>query len=305
MKVLVLSDAGAVSFYRAHGPLIENKVDILHPRIDGQLDWVDILAADAVWMTRAIIPEHVDICRQVKAVGKRLVLDYDDALFSVPVCNPNWQEHLKFPEPTKEACALADIVLFSTEGVREDFLRHVTTKNHLVVRNRAGWEISQVHNSNSRTAVWRGSPTHSRDIDQHITEIVEYCKKVGIVEFRFFGCLHDALLVHLSKAGIKVTFEPPMPIHAYMANLIKLKPHSMVIPLSKRPFNDAKSDISATEALAAGAFPAVFGDPDEFKWVGDQDSDYGLIARTAMRRDHTARRDFKDILDNLELGFYD
>lgn len=301
VKILTLSDAGAVSFYRAHGPLIENGVRVLHPRVDQQIDWVDIMAADAVWMTRALLSEHVEICQQVKAVGKPLILDYDDAIFSVPVSNSSWEEHLKFPGSTIEACKLADLVLFSTEGVKQDFLGHgCEPKACRVVRNRAGWKISRVHNADSKLVAWRGSPTHSRDIDAYIPEVVKYCKSVQAEEFRFFGYLHDALLGQLSKAGIKVTFEPSKSVHAYMRTLIDLKPHSVVIPLVKGAFNDAKSDIAATEALAAGALPVVFGDPNEFSWIKKCNEEYSLVSDDAIERDEEARRDFAKVLSDVQ-----
>ncbi len=301
MKILTLSDAGAVSFYRAHGPLLEYGVEVRHPRVDRQIDWVDIMAADAVWITRALLPEHVEICQQVKAVGKPLVLDYDDAIFSVPVSNSNWEEHLKFPAPTIEACKLADLVLFSTEGVKQDFLGHgCQPKACRVVRNRAGWKIRRVHNANSELVAWRGSPTHSRDIDAYIPEVVEYCKSVQAEEFRFFGYLHDALLNALSKARIKVTFEPSKSVHAYMRGLIEAKPHSVVVPLVKGVFNDAKSDIAAMEALAAGATPVVFGDPNEFKWIKECNEEYSLISGDAIERDVEARKDFMRVLSDIQ-----
>lgn len=302
MKILALSDAGAVSFYRAHGPLLENKIELLHPRVDGQIDWVDIMAVDAVWMTRALLAEHVEICRQVKAIGKPLILDYDDAIFSVPVSNSNWEEHLKFPGPALEACELADLIIFSTRGVMSDFTSHgYSPQACRVVRNRAAWKINRIHNADSRLVAWRGSPTHSRDIDKYINEIVGYCKGLNIEEFRFFGYLHDALLNHLSKAGIKVTFEPQKSVHAYMKALVDLKPHSVVIPLVKGVFNDAKSDIAATEALAAGALPVVFGNPNEFKWITDCNSEYSLISGDAVERDTEARQDFTRVLSDIAL----
>lgn len=301
MKILTLSDAGAVSFYRAHGPLLEHGVQVIHPRVDQQLDWVDIMAADAVWMTRALLPEHVEICRQVKAIGKPLVLDYDDAIFSVPVSNSNWEEHLKFPGPTLEACELADLILFSTKGVMSDFTSHgYKPQACRVVRNRAAWKTNRAHNTDSRLVAWRGSPTHGRDIDAYINEIVAYCKYLHIEEFRFFGYLHDALLNHLSQAGIKVTFEPQKSIHLYMKTLIELKPHSVVVPLVKGVFNDAKSDIAATEALAAGAIPIVFGEPNEFSWIKECNGEYPLISDDAIERDAEARKDFARVLSDVQ-----
>ncbi len=290
MKILVLSDSGAISFYRGHGAVMAAGFEVLHPRNPEHIDWIDIMPADAILMTRALLPEHVEICRQVKAVGKPLILDYDDAIFSVPVSNPCWEEHLKFPDQAREACELADLVLFSTEGVKKDFLMHgAKPKDSRVVRNRAAWGLNPTHNSTSTTVAWRGSPTHNRDIDLYINEIVEYCKTLNITEFRFFGYLHDALLTHLTRSGIKATFEPQKTVHAYMNALKELAPYAIVIPLVKGHFNNAKSDIAATEALAAGAMPIVFGNHTEFFWC---EGAYEANLESAKERDLQARKSF-------------
>jgi hypothetical protein len=264
VKILVISDVDVVSFYRAHGRMLAEGHQVLVPRVEGQIDWFDIMRADAILIPRACTVEQAQACRLVKACGKHLILDYDDALFALPLSNPVFLEYARTHDNVHICVSYADEIHFSTTGCRTNF----DYPKGLIKKNRAAFVTGkETWNSASTLAAWRGSSTHIRDVDAYVKDIVAHAKTNGITNFRFFGVIHDELAKQLEIAGIAIDASPPQSLHIYMEDLKESAPKFLYIPLVKSTFNDAKSDISALEGIAAGALPVVFGEPAEFSWV--------------------------------------
>jgi len=247
MKVLVLSDVDVVSFYRAHGRMLAEGHQVLVPRVEEQIDWFDVMRADAVLIPRAVTAEQAQACRLVKACGKHLILDYARTHDNVRIC-----------------ISYANEIHFSTDACRENF----GYARGLVKKNRAAFVTGkETWNADSTLAAWRGSATHIRDVDAYAADIVAHALANGITRFRFFGTIHDELATRLEAAHISIDASPAQSLHIYMEDLKDSAPKFLYIPLAKCTFNDAKSDIAALEGIAAGALPVVFGAPAEFSWV--------------------------------------
>ncbi len=295
-KILVLGDADTVSFYRGFGPLLQHSdlVEVKSPRNPGGIDWADLVGVDAVMLSRPGTENQIRLCEMVKAIpdGPKLWIDFDDAPFSLPVGNPAFVEYQRSAGLFHKALDYADIITVSTNGVRDDLVQNGNLVSSCapihVIPNRCAFEAADLH-SQRPIGAWRGSATHSRDLDAYYQEIVAHCKDHKIQQFYFFGPPHDILMNALLEADIEVLVESPREIHLYMKRMKEIAPQFLYIPLAKNPFNDAKSCIAAYEGLAAGALPVVFGEPDEFNWIKPEDTFADVVYTAQNNHDVTVQ----------------
>ena len=107
----------ATSFYRAVGPLqdLKRKMGFIL-QIGSDVNWATLKGTDAVFMQRPFTKNHVQILEMAQANGKKVWVDYDDDLFSVPRSNRTFRLYgdAKNQNNIAQIVAKADVITVST-----------------------------------------------------------------------------------------------------------------------------------------------------------------------------------------------
>lgn len=259
----------AVEYYRA-GPLAAMRryfgfrVDFVPAR---QIREANLSSYDLFFCHRPVTKAELNAILVAKEHGLKIVLDYDDLIWRIPVCNPAILSYTPDAQnTTQEAVGLADLITVSTPGLAEQ-IRLEFGQESTVIRNawnergRYAKEWNEPQPDKPIKVLWRGSNTHDGDLMTH----KEAFKPNARIDFHFFGSLPWYLLQayggHLPHFG----FTSPAPSFAeYMTTLRTLRPSFVVVPLEDSEFNHCKSGIAAMEAIQCGAIPMVPGYMEEF-----------------------------------------
>lgn len=247
----------ATSFWRAAGPFSQLRVpgwDVI--LADDVPDWTTIASVDAVFMQRPFSHDHMVVAKCVRSLGRKLWIDYDDALFDVPVSNPSFGHYHK--EKTREAIAsllcFADLVTFSTADLC-DRMRALLPKmaNSVVIPN--AWNDGFAPTlpkpfAPHKRIFWRGTCTHDEDVEAFLPDMVELAKRHPDWEWVFIGQPPWRVMQKLHEVKLRV--REPMPIIQYFNALKTLECSVAIVPLTDSVFNRSKSNIAWQEATFAG-----------------------------------------------------
>lgn len=206
--------------------------------------WQAILGADVVLLQRPWTSQQVGIAQTIKETGRKLIVDWDDRLDCLPDWNPN-AHHFKDCLPNLQKLAsLADTVTVSSVALAGAAAswgakRVVMVPNAIDVT----FQGMQTH-PRQPIVLWRGSNTHSADLE----EGREYLKAMNDThEIVFFGD-KPAWAYTLRHRHFAVS-----DYANYITTMNALAPEYVAVPLVDHPFNHAKSDVGAQEAFLIGA----------------------------------------------------
>jgi hypothetical protein len=264
------------SLYRAFGPLpLLQKDGLLVSRIPERVSWADINAHDAVFLQRAFLPEQVILAEMAKSFGKKVWVDYDDDLTTVPTDNPTHAIYSQqfVHDNVQKISRIADVVTVSTEFLKQKISKH-TDKRVIVVPNgfTPGWGYERMSEDVPRNPVivWRGSHCHVRDIWEHTEIVKEVYKNYPQYAWCFFGYNPWWITDEMDKQRYRyVQFNNDFV--SYMRNLQKMRGAINIVPLVDSEFNRAKSDIAHLEASFAGSASLI---PDWEEWQGGETFKY-------------------------------
>lgn len=218
---------------------------------------------------------NIEAARKLYAIHERGVpwmYDVDDAIWALTPDNPG-AEHFWKPEVqriiqwTMEA---APMVTVSTEPlaemVRERYRRHAGHDDAtvIVIPNSLPERLSKpLPGEREHVVFWRGSPTHSKDIEV-IRPAMRAAEKAGArVVLAGADYRRELGLSNAEMLGWVNNTED------YIEKVRELRPTIQLIPLMPNEFNRAKSQVALLEARAVGAIPMVADFEPYQPWVTD------------------------------------
>jgi hypothetical protein len=250
--------------------------------VDGKISEVDV-----VYMQRLMhegLTQHVPMAR---ANGQKIINDLDDWYWGLDTSNMafehNHPKHNKIENTNfyKTILSKSDVVTVSTPYIRDRISKFVRCPIHVLENTVDIHRFNQVTYSATDTPVvgWVGSTAHrSKDIET-LKGILPPLANAGKVKL-YHGGDHPGAPSFASKLGIDpdlVTVKP-MTDAEYYPDLLTMDVG--IVPLSKTPFNMAKSDIKGLEYAASG-IPFISQDLDSYvnlcKTLG-----VGVIAKNPM-----------------------
>lgn len=210
---------------------------------------------DAVFLQRPSTRQHLAMARLCRAARKPLWVDYDDDLTCVPADNPTHPVYSS-PEVQKnlrEIVSLADTVTVSTKrlGAR---VAELGAKRVRVVPNAFDDHLFHrdvTEGERPRVIVWRGSPTHQRDLAHFAEPILELAHAHKEWAWNFVGWNPWFLTEEMPKD--RCFFTPGLPIEEYFGYVQKLAAPIQIVPLYDNEFNRSKSNIAWIEGTFAGS----------------------------------------------------
>lgn len=259
------------SFYRAMGPfgLLRKTIDIDFI-VDDRLcrkEWAILECCDAVFFQRPFTERHLEAVTVAKEAGKKVWLDYDDDLLTVPSDNPCFPMYGKMDvqENIVKMVQMADVVSVSTIGLADNWFNRGMKRDYVVINNALNFKgfpfwRPEPHVRSNRI-IWRGSTSHMRDVLSVSNEIVDVITNSKDFEFEFIG---DRLWYLTDRCPReKVVITGAAPVREYFKYIHAWSPKVMFAPLVNHVFNKAKSNIAWLEATFAGAVCVC---PDMPEW---------------------------------------
>jgi hypothetical protein len=211
--------------------------------------WSNICQCDAMMFHRPFMPSHVGLAELSKKMGLKICCDYDDLLNDIPIGNPAYQVFMRKEtwENVQKMLGLAEVVTVSTDYLGEKLGqgKAVTIHNALPPYITP----SRPHHQNN-LIIWRGSPTHVRDIGNGFQIIANFLKAHTDWNIVIMGDPPpQASVLPAKQRQLLPWMSPP----DYLATLKQMAPKVLVSFLEDSPFNRAKSNISYLESVSCGA----------------------------------------------------
>jgi len=263
------------SFYRGVGPYgkLAQSCKDLDIRFDEKLDIAQAFWCDVLVMQRPFLPEHLNIIQTLKQLGKKVIVDYDDDVTNVPEHNPhqaayNTQE-VQFA--IKSSIQLADMVTVSTETLKTELAQY--NKKIVVVPNALDSDLIKDPEidwaKRNRMVLWRGGESHTNDLIQHQTQLLNLAKNHPEWLFEYFGgdktYMNQILKVLMPKGNTH--FSKTQSMLQYLKIMKQMAAPIMIVPLVDDVFNRSKSNIAWIEGTMNGSV-AIVPDMDSWKAPG-------------------------------------
>lgn len=251
----------ATSWYRGMGPL--GQLQRTYPEIEllgfGEWSWDNVGLSDIVFLQRPFGDNHVQMAEYAKKLGLPLWVDYDDDLFSVPFDNPTFGNYGRpeIQENIRRICSKADFMTVATKSLVDVYKKYCPNTHH--IPNCLPDLATRIRPAEMRVGprekviLWRGGPTHERDLLSHHAEIMEVAKEFPDYKWCFIGYNPWWLMETLGDRGI---YNRGLEIVDYFIHLWESRPSLVIVPLHDSVFNRGKSHIAWLEAAYAGA-PAL------------------------------------------------
>lgn len=261
----------ACDYYRAILPVLKCKEELESSR------GVELVGAqnintkddfDCYVFHRLINPSYYPFIYDLKFNrGKKIVWDFDDDLFRVPVWSPASEMSGGFARESLATCLnWADRITVTTERMRRQTCPPETGWHEKSVAlpnlaNELDWshEVEPSRRVGGPVRVlWAGSLTHEKDLavaEAAVDRIVEEFRyKVEII---FMCMMPQRFMQSTVEKVVKykkiVKFMPPVDLTYYPDVLNSLAPDVALLPLCDEPFNNSKSNIKYIEMTLAGA----------------------------------------------------
>lgn len=259
LTVVTNPQSAATDFYRSVGPLwyIQKatagvvNINCITP---DSATWFSFFTSDIVFFSRPNGNMLLDIITEVKDMGKRVWVDYDDLLDSLSDYNPAKVhfERYDVKESVKLILAMADAVSVSTQYLKDKYQDQ--TRNEITVLKNAYdpnvFRFNPVRPQSEPIRLhWRGSATHLGDL-MTVKPVLDYAITSEQWSVKFHGL--QKWMLHAYPDGYQIA-EWENRLFRYFRTLGEERPDWVVFPLIDDPFNQSKSNISAIEALNAGA----------------------------------------------------
>lgn len=267
----------ATNFYRGTGPLgaLSKKnylpnVDFI-PTLQSEYTYALAQLTDIGFFQRPSTSQELEAIRLMKRCGIPVIVDYDDLLFDVPTDNPAHRIYMnKNTQETiiaimKEATAIT----VSTKELKRCIQIPKASLNDkvFVVPN----ALDDLHlafgrrmappKEQNRTVLWRGSPTHERDVLEYAPEIGGIAEKHSDISFTFVGWNPWFLTERMRKK--QAICSGALSVGEFMDFLYLTAPTWGMVPLHKSRFNLCKSNIGWIETTWAGGICLC---PDWEEW---------------------------------------
>lgn len=266
----------ATSFYRAAGPLGRLRQQCMGLQLNfvNEWNWATIHMSDAMFIQRPYSSKHMQVVEMAKEQGKKIWLDYDDDLFTVPTDNPAHKIYAdsETQKTVAKCIAMADVVTVTTEHLKKQFQKgNGLNKNIVVIPNAMDFEMfpyrQKTLNPRNPVMLWRGSATHHRDVVQFSKQIIEVGNNqaYGSWMWRFVG--DNLWFVTDYMPHKQVIWSQSLDVMEYNRHIYDICPKAIMVPLHDSVFNKSKSNIAWMEGMFSGAV-CIGPDWDEWKKPG-------------------------------------
>lgn len=305
----------ATSWYRGCGPLASLRKHNKNISIQylSQYNWAYVKHCDVFFMQRPFKDEHVQIFKMIKDNNRKVWLDYDDDLFSVGTDNPTAKTYNRSDIQRNVEYMLknADRVSVSTSHLKQCYSKY---NDKIKVINNALDDDLLIHRNKkprNNLVMWRGSPTHHRDVLSVAAAIESTSQLKKDWVFEFIG---DNLWFLTDKMPHERTIvSDGLDIIDYHRHGVNVAPSIMMVPLENNLFNRSKSNIAWIEASFFGAATLCPGMSEMHEWqvpgaVGylDQNDFFeklnAMMAADPRMNESLAQKSFEYICDKLLLS---
>ena len=300
----------ACSFYRSSGivkDLIRKGFDIDVVQIGSRtFFWSDLLMYDIVMIQRAYTGDMIQFVKQIKMMGIKLWLDYDDNLLEIPEDNPAYTRYMQksVKDTIITLLKLADVISVTTEPLKATYAKH--NPNIRVIPNAFNDSLFMRDKQKDLPkrkpiVAWRGSDTHQKDLTTY-GAVRESILKFPKWNFLFIG--YNAWFLPKKENRL---FAPSTDIIWYHYSLYSAAPSVMQVPLHDSNFNRCKSSIAAIEGAFVGSAvlcPEWWGIEGAVSYKdekGYEDGLYGLI-NGHINKAEVAERTWEFVMDTLRLS---
>ena len=207
--------------------------------------------------------QTLGMIKKAKQMGVKILLDFDDDLWAIPVYNHNWLRLVNAGKYATEACKLADAVIVSTHALER---RVKQWCDPVRIPNSVYWQRQPVANQPPNVnMLWRGSRSHAIDIIEYNNEMLYLMDNSGKVPLVLWTddttataaiCL-DYPDLYTGPKG-KWIRQDPIDVLDYFEKMAKdTRPMLTLVPLYDDDFNKAKSNIAWLETTLAGGVAVV------------------------------------------------
>jgi len=255
----------ASAYYRAMLPadtMMERGLAVSH--FTSRLDIYKATRYQILWIQLVTAPILLDIVRQAKSSGVRIVYDIDDRFDALPVANPSsWVYNKEKIAEVWSMIELADLVTTSTQDLADHVrgrakvvkvLPNLVSASILPKRNEPTGDVFRI--------LWAGSPTHARDLAVASPAIARVlARHAGKVRFTLFG---ESLPKDLSEVFQYIDQMRFVDFPEYSETLARVGADVAIAPLEDTPFNASKSAVKFLEYSACG-YPSLLSSVGEYK----------------------------------------
>lgn len=311
--------ADTTSLYRGVGPFaaLERDQENFHvtsiqsKNLDPS-NWTAFQNAHVLVYQRPFRMEDAKIIEAAKCFGLRVIIDYDDDLFCVMRDNPVVALYSSEATKTalKESVRLADLVMTSTQALKDAFVKNTESdpRKFHVVRN--GFDTRWFkhfwnHQPRLKRIVWRGSSTHRKDCEEIKEPFDKFMNEHTDYSLFCYGWTNDVLTYDLPHERF---WAASMPVIDYHTHLHSIAGHIGIVPLVDNAFNRSKSNIGFIELVSSGHL-CISKKLPEFESAGavtysTEDEFYNELTKYTMDASETMRvwkSQFEYLKHNLTL----
>lgn len=335
MKVLYfLRDNGGCGFYRLAQPLQiaaahDKEFQVAHvEKGDNEED----IAQKLLWADVCVTPRVFDekFCNgleQFKALGKKVIVDWDDNLFQVSPLSPHYKDfgienysheydggkldiwtdgknidlakNKAGLERAKKSMALADMVTTTTPvlaNVFKEFNSNVKVLPNCI--DLELWKRLPLREHHGIRMGWTGGYSHFEDWKILAQVLPEFMRQNQHVTLVLLGQKFEGTLKGIDPSRIEYRGWCPTPAYPYVSASLDLD--FAVIPLVDSDFNNCKSplkwiEMAALEVPAVSSFCSPYAEmmdlvPENGMFVEANSPSGWLLAMNQMTHDHLMRR---------------
>lgn len=232
-----------------------------------------LMQYDVAFFQRPSTSQELEAIRIAKRLGLPVIVDYDDLLFDIPADNPAYRAYMN--RATQETIITimreASCIWVSTPELKRCIQIKGASLNdrvfvvpnalddiHLVARQRA---MPPPLKARQPAVVWRGSPTHERDVMEFAPEIGDVAASNLKTSFVFVG--YNPWFLTERMAGSQAVLSGALPVGEFMEFLYATASRIGMVPLHDSRFNRCKSNIAWLEMTWSGGVVLA---PDWEEW---------------------------------------
>lgn len=242
----ILDDTAGCAWYRCRVPGMELMRLGYGVRFNGHMtpqdvEWADVIVFQRQWSTPAL-----QVMQMAKSLGKRIVYELDDDIWSIQPWQPNysyWQDP-KIVGPTEQMLRDADVITTTTEPLASQ-LRRFNQKVR-VLPNMIPPEMWQIDESESEATDpisigWAGSASRGTDLGLVRTVVAQLLDRYPDLRFVLGGDKSNMVF----GDDPRVVQLEPVTLGQYPKLLSNID--IGLAPLQDNRFNQAKSDLKFLE----------------------------------------------------------